>query len=435
VAQNEDETRATGGFITGAGLLRVDGGRIVEMSFQDSNFVDNWQEKPYDFPPQPLYQLMGLELFVFRDSNFWPNFPTSAEAAMELYEYGQESVPLDGVIAIDQRFVSQLVMVTGPVDVPGFEEPVTSGNVIASLRESWGTEEGESLKEWTPNRKDFLGPFAQAVQRQLFSSLDTIDPLFLTKTIDEAVEQKHLQLYMRDAEMATVLDQLNWDGRIEAAPNSDLLMVVDTNVGYNKVSPLIERQLAYHVTLAADGTATAELTAHYEHSGEARADEVCTQEVSYEPNPRYEQLINGCFWNYLRVYVPVGTELVEGTEHSVPEGSISFGQGWQGGAQLVSEPGNLRALANFFVLRPADSLDSTYRYRLPQVVTERDGVKEYRLSILKQAGLSAGPVTVQISLPDGAEVVSAPAAASVQGQTLTLELTLETDRVITVLYQ
>ena len=435
MAQNEDETRATGGFITGAGLLRVDGGRIVEMSFQDSNFVDDWENKPYDFPPQPLYQLMGLELFVFRDSNFWPHFPTSAEAAMELYEYGQDSAPLDGVIAIDQRFVAQLVAVTGPVNVPGVENPVTTGNVVASLRDAWGTEEGESLREWTPNRKDFLGPFAQALQRQLFSSLDTIDPLFLTKTIDEAIEQKHLQLYMRDAELAAVLDHLNWDGRLETPPNSDMLMVVDTNVGYNKISPLIQRQLAYQVTIAEDGTAMAKLTAHYEHSGEARADEICTQEVRYEPNPRYEQLISGCFWNYLRVYVPAGTDLVEGTEHSIPPDSVFFGQGWRGGAQVIGEPGDLTELENFFVLRPSDSLDSVYRYRLPQVVTEQEEVKKYQLSIFKQAGLSAEPVTIQITLPDGAELLSAPPGATVQEQTITLGLTHEADHVISILYQ
>ena len=85
MAQNEDELRATGGFLTGAGIVTVENGRIVDLSFLDSNYVDNYWVKPYDFPPQPLYDYMGLEMLLFRDANYWPDFPTSARKAMDLY--------------------------------------------------------------------------------------------------------------------------------------------------------------------------------------------------------------------------------------------------------------------------------------------------------------------------------------------------------------
>ena len=41
LAQNDDEIRATGGFISGVGLLRIDQGRITQLDFQDSYAVDD----------------------------------------------------------------------------------------------------------------------------------------------------------------------------------------------------------------------------------------------------------------------------------------------------------------------------------------------------------------------------------------------------------
>ncbi|MFN2187921.1 MAG: DUF4012 domain-containing protein, partial [Candidatus Promineifilaceae bacterium] len=88
MAQNEDEIRPTGGFISGAGLLVVEDGQILSISFGDANEVDDYLHKPYDFPPMPFNEIMGMDIFLFRDANYWPNFPESAESAMELYTRG-----------------------------------------------------------------------------------------------------------------------------------------------------------------------------------------------------------------------------------------------------------------------------------------------------------------------------------------------------------
>ncbi|MGC8000595.1 DUF4012 domain-containing protein, partial [Salmonella enterica] len=54
VAQNDDELRATGGFISGAGVIAVENGRIASFDFKDAYQVDDWRNKPYDIPPEPL---------------------------------------------------------------------------------------------------------------------------------------------------------------------------------------------------------------------------------------------------------------------------------------------------------------------------------------------------------------------------------------------
>ena len=136
MAQNEDELRATGGFLTGAGIVTVENGRIVDLSFLDSNYVDNYWVKPYDFPPQPLYDYMGLEMLLFRDANYWPDFPTSARKAMDLYAYGRDVAPLDGAIAIDQEFLRLLVDATGPIPIPDSDQTINAGNLLQMLRQA-----------------------------------------------------------------------------------------------------------------------------------------------------------------------------------------------------------------------------------------------------------------------------------------------------------
>jgi hypothetical protein len=50
LAQNNHELRPTGGFISGAGFVRLAGGQITELKLSDSYSVDNWQQ-PH--PPAP----------------------------------------------------------------------------------------------------------------------------------------------------------------------------------------------------------------------------------------------------------------------------------------------------------------------------------------------------------------------------------------------
>jgi hypothetical protein len=221
IAQNEDELRAAGGFISGAGLVEMDKGRISKLEFQDANLVDAWSAnqvltKPYGDPPQALAELMLLDLFLFRDANFWPDFTISAEKAMDLYSYGKSVPPMDGAIAIDQQFVKLLVSGTGPVLIPDSGEIVNETNAIESLQDAWTLEEG------TGQRKAFLSVFAQAIRNRLENELSSADPIHLARQIGTALHDKDLQLHVRDPLTSAVLAEVGWDGRL--LPPTDIMM-------------------------------------------------------------------------------------------------------------------------------------------------------------------------------------------------------------------
>lgn len=439
IAQNEDELRPTGGFISGAGLLQLANGRIVNLSFQDANTVDNWQEKPYDFPPQPYYDLMGLELFLYRDANYWPDFPTSAEKAMFLYSYGQDMPHLDGAIAIDQQFIRYLLQGLGPVVLPESGETVTHQNVLTHFQAAWAKSDEQRLDDWHNERKSFMGTFGQAVQSKISQGLGQLDPLLLLQSLHTAVQSKHIQLYMRDEAVAVVLDQLDWDGRLQNNAGQDVLAIIDTNVGYNKVNMFVERALFYQVTLNDHGRHQAELSVQYHNNAPFEPGETgCYQDTmeDYGKAPAYIELADECYWNYMRVYTPADSHLISSTIHTVPLETQLNGQDWHQSAQMVNEFAGWQTFANFLMVPQQETVNSSLKYSLPETVIKAEGEElVYRLWVHQQAGLKAQQVQVELQLPPGATAVATTPSAKQTGQTVLFTFSLEKDTLLTVRYQ
>ena len=405
MAQNEDELRATGGFLTGAGVVTVENGRIADLRFRDSSDVDNIAAKPYDFPPQPLYDFMGLEIFVFRDANFWPDFPTSARKAMDLYAYGLDTEPLDGAIAIDQEFLRLLVEAIGPVPIPDSEQVINANNLLQMLRGARDIQEGQEVGEWVLNRKAFLGGFAAAIRGKVETEFGSIDLPKLARNMAAAADHRHMSVYLRDPDAAAALAATGWDGRLPTAPPGDFLMAVDTNVGYNKVNLLIERTLTYEVDLGPQPTAT--LNILYTHTGQPQ-DEPCFQGVTqeFEQATPYLTLADKCYWNYLRVYAPGGSVLQASSSHTVPGETLFNGRTWDGPAQTVAEQPGLTTFANFMLLPQASELSAMFQYQLPEgIVQSEGGERVYRLTVFKQPGRRPELLALLVALPVGATLL------------------------------
>ncbi len=433
IAQNEEELRPTGGFIAGVGILALENGRIQNMNFADANYVDDYISKPYAFPPQPLYDFMGLELFLLRDANFWADFPTSAQMAMDLYSYGQDLPPLDGAIAFDQRFMQLFVEALGSVYIPEEDVTINGRNVIAAMQEAWSFDEGQEVGQWVRDRKAFLGIFASAIMNKVQADFGSIDPLALAQNINTAVATRHFQIYVTDPAQAAILDAVDWDGRYENETGQDVLGVVDTNVGYNKVNSLIDRQISYRVDLS---SLQANLDVTYQHNGEAQ-DKACYQGTPYTGGISYEERLNTCYWNYLRIYTPQGTQLLTASQHEIPGETMFSGRDWREPAQIIEEPIPLTVIANAFLLPWAQTLTSNYTYQLPPNVLQTVGGQQaYQLTIYKQAGTPAQPLQVVVQLPQGATLVSAnPQPASVTNSAVTFTLMPDTNLRLEVTFQ
>lgn len=440
LAQNQDELRPTGGFISGAGILELENGRILGLEFLDANQVDAWTDplntygalsKPYDAPPEPLQELMLLDIFLFRDANYWPDFPRSAQQAMELYSYGRD-VPLpDGVIAVDQQFLRLLVEATGAMTVPDTGDIINAGNLIGSLQSAW------TLQDGVLERKSFLSTFSEAIRSRIETQLGEVDVVRLARNLVGALNDKHLQIYMLDPQVAERLDALGWNGRLPAPNAQDFLMVVDTNVGYNKANLFIERAAAYNVTLDAGGSAEAVLTITHTHTGPDDG-EPCYQGTTQEYRERagYSALADKCYWNFLRVYAPGGSQLISGPEHIVPAATWYGGYDWNEPTAVTEEQPGLVTFSSFLLVPKNAQVVSEFVYALPTVTQPVEGEMQYVLEVMKQAGTAVHPLEITVTLPPGASLVQAtPQPTRIEGSTLIFVTELASDTTYTVVYR
>ncbi len=377
LAQNNHELRGTGGFISGVGVVRLDRGRIVELKLSDSYAVDNFKQ-PHPPAPPALAEQMGAQLLVLRDSNWSPDFPTSAQVARALYQQDR-GVATDGALALDLEAVRLLVGALAPLQVPGMAEPVTAANVIELMKRSWeapaasqGTVQEAQTSDWWAKRKDFMGEMVAAALAKLQGGGD-LDPVKLALALLEMLNGRHLQVAVDDPTLAAVLAERGWDGALRAPAQGDFLAVVDSNVGFNKVNAAVRQEIAYRVA-PDDGGLVATLTLTYTHPMPAQA-APCDRTPRYGDS--YDDLIRRCYWDYLRVYAPGGSQLL--SANGVDQPKTERGEG------------GTTVFAGAFVLKPGEQRVVTLRYRLPATVTTGS---PYQLLVRKQAGTIATPLSV-----------------------------------------
>ena len=429
LVQNEDELRASGGFISGVAQVTVEGGDIGEMTFEDSYAVDDFSE-PYPEPPAALQDLMLADLWLFRDSNWSPDFPTSARKAIELYRVSRD-VEIDGVIALDQRAISLLLGPLGPLEVEGADAPVTGENVLQVARRAWAPGE-EIASDWWGQRKDIMGSVLDAAVAELQAGFDRAQLIDLGQAGLTALREKHLLLYLPDPAAAAALAELGWDGAV-AYPAGDYLMVVDTNVGFNKVNAVVEESLDYAVDLTDPTQPRARLSVQHRHPV-AGWSGPCSQTPRYDAT--YEGMTERCYYDYVRIYAPSGAELQQATAHPVPGSILLSGERQPGGVEVAHGEAGKTVFATLLVVRPGEDVETTFVYDLPTATVEKRGDQwRYRLTIQKQPGTDVGQVDVMVQLGSGARVAHTdPAPAERQGGSLQYQMDLRRDVTIDVIW-
>lgn len=439
LAQNDDERRPTGGWISGFGLVTVEQGDVSEVTFSDSWTADNLQV-PHEAPPESMLRALWAEIWLFRDANWSPDFPTSAQVAEGIL-LRDRGIAVDGVIAVDQRALQLLVAALEPLELESSDEPVSASNVLAFVREAWAQPEqgvtiDEGWGEWVARRKDFMPNLVDAMLSKVQDQPDTVDLSLLARSIWKGLHERHILVYVHDDEASDLLTSQGWDGSILEAPG-DYLQVVDANVGFNKVDPNVNRDIVYRVDLRDPEYAGAEVMVTY-RNGSWRSVATCVQEV--ESLPDYEQRMHGCFWNYVRVYKNEGVELLSDVQEPVPRGSLLSRYEFVPLEDAGPDVGPLESgkvpTGLFFVLAPGEQRDVHLAWQLePGAVVKEGETWRYRLSVQKQSGTDAIPLQVEVTLPSGTRLVSAnPEPSNLVGDTASFALSLAVDRQIDIIF-
>jgi hypothetical protein len=427
--QNDDELRPTGGFISAVARVTLDQGAIVDLDVRDSYQVDDYTHKPYGLPPRPLLEFMGSELWLFRDSNWSPDFPTSARQASELYTYGQ-GVPVDGVIGLNQRAVREIVGALDPIEVEPGRPPVDASNLIEYMRESWDVPpDTVAIGAWLATRKDFIGKLTQAVLARLQTSPDQIAWPDLGRAMFTSLENRDLLIWIDDPVVSEILAARGWDGAVQAVAG-DYWMLVDANVGFNKANVLVESSVAYTVTLNADGSADANIVVKYRHAGSPA--DGCQHLLVYTLSISYDTLIESCYYDYVRLLVPPGAQLQAAPLHPVPPEYLVVGRPFEGQMSVENELGKT-VFATLFVMERGRSVDVALSYHLPSVANWSSESGHYTLTVQKQPGAMPRRVSVTLVWPEDYTLsqASLPPIQTTTGSA-TFEFNLATDQVLSV---
>jgi hypothetical protein len=407
LAQNRDELRATGGFISGIGLLSIRSGKIQQFTLGDSYAIDDFT-KTYPAPPEALKRFMLADYWVTRDANWSPDFPTAAQQAQALYTLST-GLDTQGVIAFNQLAVAAVLQVIGPVQVAETDEAITSENVVNYMRQSWAPEPAEGLsEEWWLHRKDFMQLLGNAILEKVLASSEPGQLLSLVKVFADLMDQGQVLLYFNNTTAQTALEGSGWDGAIHPG-EADYLYLVDSNVGFNKVDSVIKRTLAYQIDLRDLDHPIGTVTLTYQQTGSGNSP--CIQVASYGTGT-YQEMQERCYWDYWRIYTPAGTGLLSTTAQPVSADELLNGEGWSGQVTSMNGEDNTQVFAGLLVLPIGRSTQFEISYALPTSIFQRSADQQYiySLRIDKQPGLESLPFSLEIVLPPTLHIISSSEA-------------------------
>ncbi len=358
--QNNMEIRPGGGYIGSFGIIKVKDGKITQNQIHDlSNFdkiVPNTEAPPY-----PLNEVLNVEHWKFRDSNFSPDFPTNAEKAEYFYKLGQGKENFDGVIGITANVLTSFLKATGPIKIEGYPGTYADENAIIALEyqvEKGYTEQGIEKGE----RKSVMNDLAKEIINKV-SGLGIVQKMELMKIILSDLDRKDIQLYLKDENLEKKIENTGWSGEVDPSWSKDYLMVSDANLGAYKSDYYVKRSIDYSVDLSKE-TPAANLKITYHHTAEQR------------------DWMTKNYLDYLRIYVPENCSLANSKNTSEIKSGTEFGKAFFG--SVIAVP-----------LGEEKTIE--YEYSLPEKLKD----EPYGLKIQKQAGMNSIPVKIHLTNKDG----------------------------------
>lgn len=245
--QNNMELRPTGGFIGSYGLLSFDGGRMSDLNVSDVYSADG-QLRGHVEPPAPIKNYLGEANWWLRDSNWDPDFPTSAQRA-EWFLDKEVDQKVDGVFGIDLNIVKDALKLTGPIFLPDYNLNITSDNLYEKTQ-------AEAEEQFFPGSHQ-KASFITALSRSLVSQTENMGKgkkLALLYDVLQNLGQRHIQTFLHNDSLQNSFSALGWAGAVENPScggncYADLIGITEANVGVNKANYFIDRAVNLKVFL------------------------------------------------------------------------------------------------------------------------------------------------------------------------------------------
>lgn len=386
--QNSMELRPTGGFIGSLAEVSLLDGEIESYKVYDVYDIDG-QLKGHSDPPGPIRSILGQEHWYLRDSNWDPDFTVSGASAAWFYE---KSVgrKIDGVVAVNSPFVTDILKATGPVFLSDFNDTVTAENFYG--KSLYYIE--QSFFPGSTQKKDFLGSLMNALIIS-FNKPGHSNTYLLGGAVERALSTRNMMFYFKDPDLEHLVRQYGWSGEwmtndycvigSERNPRcfSDMFGDVSANLSLNKVNYFIRKRQESDIRFTDRGEYTVSSKFIYENTSSGKGEDG-----------------GGNYRNYERFYIPVDAAVMRVTldGKDIPVKSENEGIVVLPYQEEGSPSATIKSVAVAYDVPPGTQKTVEVSYTRP-VSTLRETDFLYDFYIPKQPGIEASEIAIRISYP------------------------------------
>lgn len=388
--QNDKELRATGGFITGYAIFKVEQGKLSVEKAEDIYKLDDSKTKKFPAPPEILKYHEGVFTLELRDSNLSPDFTVSMKKFEDLLTSVPNFPKYDGIIAIDTHVLVESMKILGSIPAYGTnftaenDKRCNCPNVIYELE----LFADKPVAYQNGSRKDIIGVLLyQILQKALGVSPSQYWGKLFQMALSE-MQEKHILFYFHDDKAQSGFTALNFSGQIRNY-DGNYLHINDVNFAGAKSNMFVQEFVKYDLSTDQNGAGTVTLTIDYKNPAPPSD---CGLESG-------GLCLNGLLRNWLRIYVPKGSQLLDfkGSEKDT----------------VTYEDLGKTVFEGFLTVKPQGASQVIVRYKLPMKLEKG---KTYSMLVQKQPGTDNNEYTIlvngqqesQIPLLQDTEVILKP---------------------------
>ena len=377
--QNDKELRPTGGFLTAFALFRVAKGKMILEKSDDIYTLDAALKKKYTAPREILTFHKGVYEWHIRDSNLSPDFKESMKQFEEMYNQTSGKEAIDGIIAIDTHVLVEMLKILGPISVYGktfsaeIDKRCDCAKAIYEL-EDYSTRPVGYVRT---DRKDIIGVLMQQILHMALGVSPSKYWGSLFQMGITEINQKHILAYFHDEPSQKAAENFNMAGRIMTASDSaallkykegegwDYLHINDSNMAGAKSNMFVSETITKDTTVNSDGTISTKLTVDYKNPYQGSD---CNLE-------RGGLCLNAPLRNWVRVYVPKGSKLIDSKGSQSPKDDTSSAP------MTTTESLGKTMFEGFLIVNPMGLAKLELSYTSPVKVSD-----DYKVLIQKQPG-------------------------------------------------
>lgn len=421
---NTDEMRGSGGFTSAYMTITRQKDTFV-THFGSSYEIDTPPSEQGAVlvvpPPRPMQAYMDIDRWSFRDANWSPDYPTSAQAASQFYTQITKAAPPLYVITVNMTAARTLMQHLPPLSIgreridaltPDDCSPTTNAD-----RTEWNIVcEKTDILDWLRDgwSEDASGPegdksFLKERVNQLIAAIRRLDILYQVDVIPalfRMLSRGDILIYSSDAQMQSFFAARGWSGPFPFPIEGDIILYSENNIGYNKTSSSLKREFLYEVDFSQTPPVAA-LTITYT-AGPPPLPSEPIEPAPIDPRlsecktvdsvgalelgvPTYDDRMIGCAWIYAQIYPLPGSKLTDYDIPSIPADQFPFGLRGQTGRIDALQDGGVRGWGYVMVIPYGETHTVTLTYTLPDSVSDVG----YTIALPAIAGMS-GHWTIQV---------------------------------------